>query len=91
MVPQRQYSSAQAGSRPRVVVIGAGFAGLSCAYQLKRPGADMQLLEARNRVGGRVFSLDALSRVRLSKLAPSRSRATIRLGWPTPRKHSGGA
>jgi monoamine oxidase len=56
MLPQRQYSSAQAGSRPRVVVIGAGFAGLSCAYQLKRPGADMQVLEARNRVGGRVFS-----------------------------------
>lgn len=58
MLPQRQPSAAQAGSRPRVVVIGAGFAGLSCAYQLKRVGADVQVLEARNRVGGRVFSLD---------------------------------
>jgi monoamine oxidase len=59
MLPQRQPASAQAGSRPRVVVIGAGFAGLSCAYQLKRAGADVQLLEARNRVGGRVFTLDS--------------------------------
>jgi monoamine oxidase len=42
-----------------VVVIGAGFAGLSCAYQLKRVGADVQVLEARNRVGGRVFTLES--------------------------------
>ena len=58
MLPQRQPSAAQAGSRPRVLVIGAGFAGLSCAYQLLRAGADVQVLEARNRVGGRVFTLN---------------------------------
>lgn len=43
--------------RPRVLVIGAGFGGLSCAYQLQQAGADVRILEARNRVGGRVLSL----------------------------------
>lgn len=41
---------------PRVVVIGAGFAGLSAAYELSRAGADVTVLEARNRIGGRVIS-----------------------------------
>ncbi len=57
MLPQ-QHSQAQVTSRPRVLVIGAGFAGLSCAYQLQRAGADVQVLEARNRVGGRVLTLN---------------------------------
>ena len=58
MLP-RQQLQAQMTSRPRVLVIGAGFAGLSCAYQLQRAGADVQVLEARNRVGGRVLTLDS--------------------------------
>ena len=41
---------------PRVVVIGAGFAGLAAAYELSRAGADVTVLEARNRVGGRVIT-----------------------------------
>lgn len=41
---------------PRVVVIGAGFAGLAAAYELKTAGYDVLLLEARDRVGGRVLS-----------------------------------
>jgi monoamine oxidase len=45
-------------SKPRVVVVGAGFAGLSCAWQLRRAGAGVTVLEARKRVGGRVHSLD---------------------------------
>ena len=47
---------AQRSSSPRVVVIGAGFAGLAAAYELSRAGADVTVLEARNRVGGRVLS-----------------------------------
>jgi len=39
-----------------VVVIGAGLAGLRCATDLVRSGADVVVLEARDRVGGRVFS-----------------------------------
>lgn len=42
--------------RPRVMVIGAGFGGLTAAQQLLRAGADVTVLEARSRLGGRVFS-----------------------------------
>jgi len=37
-----------------VAVLGAGLAGLSAARDLKRSGADVVVLEARERVGGRV-------------------------------------
>jgi len=38
----------------RIIVIGAGLAGLSCAYELKESGYNVLLLEARSRPGGRV-------------------------------------
>jgi len=44
------------GKKPRVVIIGAGFAGLSAAYYLHKRKIDFIILEARNRIGGRVFS-----------------------------------
>ncbi|MEY5063320.1 MAG: Putrescine oxidase, partial [Verrucomicrobiota bacterium] len=48
---------AQAYSKkPRVLVIGAGFGGLSAAQQLIRAGADVTVWEARSRLGGRVLS-----------------------------------
>ena len=37
-----------------VIVLGAGLAGLSCARDLVRGGADVLVVEARHRVGGRV-------------------------------------
>lgn len=40
----------------RVVVIGAGFGGLACAHELKSVGYDVTVVEARERVGGRVLS-----------------------------------
>ena len=40
----------------RVVVAGAGFAGLIAAWRLAQGGCDVLLLEARGRVGGRVWS-----------------------------------
>jgi monoamine oxidase len=39
-----------------VVIIGAGFAGLSAAIKLKSEGIKVTILEARKRIGGRVFS-----------------------------------
>ena len=38
------------------VVIGAGLAGLAAAYKLKTAGWNVTVLEARDRIGGRVFS-----------------------------------
>jgi monoamine oxidase len=40
----------------RAVVVGAGLAGLSAADELARGGAEVVVLEARSRVGGRVWS-----------------------------------
>ena len=42
------------GRVPRVVVVGAGPAGLSAARVLHNAGVDVIVLEARDRVGGRV-------------------------------------
>ena len=41
---------------PRVAVVGAGFAGLAAADALARAGVAVVVLEARDRVGGRVAS-----------------------------------
>jgi len=38
----------------RVIVVGAGFCGLCAATELKAGGVDVTVLEARDRVGGRV-------------------------------------
>jgi monoamine oxidase len=41
----------------RVVVVGAGFAGLAAADELRAAGIELTVLEARDRVGGRVWSV----------------------------------
>ena len=41
-----------------VLVLGAGLAGLAAARDLAAGGADVQVLEARDRVGGRVEQLE---------------------------------
>lgn len=44
-------------ARNRVVVVGAGLAGLTAAVDLQRAGWEVVVKEARNRVGGRVLTI----------------------------------
>ncbi|MBL8825920.1 MAG: FAD-dependent oxidoreductase [Planctomycetaceae bacterium] len=52
----RQVRAQAARPLPRIVVIGAGFAGLACADELAQVGFPVRIAEARNRVGGRVVT-----------------------------------
>ena len=52
-----------------VVVIGAGVAGLACAHALCEAGLRVTILEARSRVGGRIWTLH-----------PSLTNAPVELG-----------
>lgn len=44
-------------SNKKIIILGAGLAGMTAAYELGKLGYDCTLLEARNRAGGRVWTL----------------------------------
>src|SRR5215216_1701393 len=48
------------GPARKVVILGAGMAGLVAAYELSKLGHDVTVLEARTRPGGRVHTLREL-------------------------------
>jgi monoamine oxidase len=48
---------ARAAAAPRIVIVGAGLAGLACAYRLKQAGVTAALHEASGRTGGRCWSI----------------------------------
>ena len=48
--------AADGGDPERVIVIGAGFAGLAAANALRNAGVEVVVLEARRRLGGRAFT-----------------------------------
>jgi len=56
-------SIVQSGLQPRtikptkIIVVGAGMAGLVAGYELQQAGHDVKILEARERVGGRILTL----------------------------------
>src|SRR5437588_13065657 len=53
--PLRLEPGARHGTK--VVILGAGMAGLSAAYELGKAGYDCAVLEARDRVGGRNWTV----------------------------------
>lgn len=48
--------SARPVGKSPVVIVGAGIAGLHCAYRLRRAGVQATIYEASNRIGGRMLS-----------------------------------
>jgi monoamine oxidase len=54
VIAQRARAAVPAG---RVVVVGAGLAGLSAAYRLKQAGINAEVHEASERIGGRCWTL----------------------------------
>jgi len=50
------FSASAQQSTPKVIVIGAGIAGLAAAQLLKSKGIDTLVLEGRDRIGGRIWT-----------------------------------
>jgi monoamine oxidase len=48
---------AKAAGTPRIVVVGGGLAGLTCAYRLMQAGLEPELHEASDRLGGRCWTI----------------------------------
>jgi monoamine oxidase len=61
----RPSLSPTAGRGAKVVVLGAGIAGLVSAYELERAGFEVTILEARSRVGGRNWSVRNGTRIEM--------------------------
>jgi monoamine oxidase len=53
----RFTSAARAAAPARIVVVGAGLAGLTAAYRLKQAGYSAAIHEASDRIGGRCWTL----------------------------------
>lgn len=55
-VPQIPSDKSQIGIQPRVVIIGAGIAGLHAGWILQKKGIKATIYEASNRTGGRIMT-----------------------------------
>jgi monoamine oxidase len=56
-LPLLRNGLAHTQSPQKVIIVGAGMAGLTAAYELLRAGHDPIILEGQQRVGGRVYTL----------------------------------
>jgi monoamine oxidase len=55
-LPSSLFGATRIATDARVVVVGAGLAGLTCAYRLKRRGIMATVYEANTRLGGRCWT-----------------------------------
>ncbi|MBT2642721.1 FAD-dependent oxidoreductase [Bacillus sp. ISL-41] len=85
-----------------VVIIGAGLSGLHAAALLQEKGIGCRVLEARNRVGGRVLSMSVKARPEIGRFdlgptwfwpnhEPVITKLVKELGLPTIEQHTAGA
>ena len=66
------------GKGKRVVILGAGIAGLTAAYRLSKAGYQCKILEARTRAGGRVWTVRGGDRI-------VETDSTQQVNWETHR------
>ncbi len=52
------------GEGVKVVILGAGIAGMTAAYELSKAGYECRILEARERAGGRCWTIRGGDRIR---------------------------
>jgi polyamine oxidase len=62
----------------RVLVVGAGIAGLTVANALTRAGTECAVLEARDRIGGRLHTADLAGSPAISAARGSTRRTGTR-------------
>jgi len=55
--PAHAYNLEGNGNGKKVIILGAGLAGMTCAYELNKLGYECIILEARERTGGRCWSI----------------------------------
>jgi len=53
----RFAKAAYGATPPKIAIVGAGLAGLTCAYRLKQAGLTAQVYEASSRIGGRCWTI----------------------------------
>ncbi|HSC54932.1 MAG TPA: FAD-dependent oxidoreductase [Phnomibacter sp.] len=56
LIPRHLVATPYVAKPKHVLILGAGFAGLAAAYALHKQKIPFTILEARNRIGGRVHS-----------------------------------
>jgi monoamine oxidase len=57
----RFAKAAYGATHPSIAVVGAGLAGLTCAYRLKQAGLNADVYEASGRIGGRCWTIKDFS------------------------------
>jgi len=62
----------ESGMGIKIAILGAGIAGLTAGYELRKAGYDVTILEARDRVGGRNWTIRRDTRVELNQAAEQR-------------------